>query len=136
MKEAPPADLAQVEDVAAVWPDRGDREFMTRLWRSYVVPRTQAIREAQGRGVYILELLAVHPGCQRLGAGKALVQWGTRAADEQGVKAIVEGTPVARRLYEQCGLRAQIEEMQFDVGDEFAGRKMPKLTFMVREPKS
>lgn len=171
MKEAAPQELDQVEDVEEVWPDEGDREFMTRLWREYVVPRNQAVKDSNGIGVYgkriliekkrisyipniVLELLAVHPDYQRLGAGKALVKWGTKAADEQGLKvkpsvnsvspftnnptlqSIVEGTPVARRLYEQCGLRAEIEEMRFDVGEEFSERKKPKLVFLTREPES
>ena len=33
----------------------------------------------------VLESLAVHPEYQRLGAGSALVTWGTRAADEKGL---------------------------------------------------
>lgn len=37
------------------------------------------------RGI-VLEMLAVHPHFQRLGAGTALVKWGTNAADEQGLK--------------------------------------------------
>lgn len=37
----------------------------------------------------VLELLAVHPDYQRLGAGKALVQWGTKAADEQGLQVVL-----------------------------------------------
>lgn len=52
MKEPPPAELARVEDVEAVWPDEADREFMTRLWRDYVIPRTQAIKGSDGKGVY------------------------------------------------------------------------------------
>ncbi|KAI0101147.1 hypothetical protein F4814DRAFT_106430 [Daldinia grandis] len=134
MKEAPPADLAEEEDVEEIWPDEGDREFMTRLWSDYVIPRSEAIEESGGKGVYVLELLAVDPEYQRLGAGTALVEWGTKAADQQGLQAVVEGTPVARRLYEKCGLRAKIEQMCFNVGDEFAGRKKPKLIFMTREP--
>ncbi|KAF2176940.1 hypothetical protein K469DRAFT_721203 [Zopfia rhizophila CBS 207.26] len=135
MKEPPPAELDKVENVEEVWPDEDDLEFMTRLWRDYVIPRTQAIKDSYGKGIYVLELLAVHPGYQRLGAGTALVKWGTKAADERGLKAVVEGTPVARRLYEQCGLRAEIEEMRFDVGEEFIGRRKPKLIYMTREPK-
>ncbi|OTA88397.1 hypothetical protein M434DRAFT_399049 [Hypoxylon sp. CO27-5] len=135
MKEAPPADLDKIEDVKEVWPDEGDREFMTRLWRDYVVPRTQVINGSSGKGVYVLELLAVHPDYQRLGAGTALVTWGTTAADKQGLNAVVEGTPIARHLYEQCGLRAEIEEMRFDVGEEFSGRRKPKLNFLTREPE-
>lgn len=104
MKEAPPAELSEAEDVEEFWPDEDDREFMTRLWREYVIPRTQTIKDSGGKGVYgmwksmirkrvwlltfqiVLELLAVHPEFQRLGAGRALVEWGTKAADEQGVK--------------------------------------------------
>lgn len=37
----------------------------------------------------VLELLAVHPDHQRLGAGTALVKWGTKAADEQGLKVMI-----------------------------------------------
>ncbi|KAI1472617.1 uncharacterized protein F4812DRAFT_464701 [Daldinia caldariorum] len=134
MKEAPPAELAKVENVEEVWPDEADREFMTRLWRDYVVPRSKAIEDSGGKGVYVLELLTVHPDYQRLGAGTALVKWGTKAAIEQELQVVVEGTPVARRLYENCGLRTKIEEMRFDVGEEFAGRRKPKLIFMTRGP--
>jgi len=52
MDEAPPAELEKVEDVEEVWPDEKDREFMTRLWREYVVPRSEAIEGSKGRGVY------------------------------------------------------------------------------------
>jgi hypothetical protein len=52
MKEAPPAELDQAEDVVEIWPDVEDREFMTQLWRDYVVPRTRTIEESQGKGVY------------------------------------------------------------------------------------
>ncbi|KAI1633320.1 hypothetical protein F4809DRAFT_623952 [Biscogniauxia mediterranea] len=136
MKEAPPAELVKAENIQEVWPDEADREFMTSLWRSYVIPRTRVVNDANGKGVYVLELLGVHPEYQRLGAGTSLVQWGTCEADKHGVKAVVEGTPVARRLYEKCGLLPQIEEMTFDVGEEFSGRRKPDILFMVREPGS
>ncbi|KAI0449464.1 hypothetical protein F5B21DRAFT_494207, partial [Xylaria acuta] len=136
MKDPPPAELEKAENVEEVWPNGEDREFMTRLWRDYVKPRTQEVNDSGGRGVNVLELLAVHPDHQRLGAGRALVEWGTRAADELAIKAVVEGTPVGRRLYEKCGLRVEIEEMQFDTGEEYAERKKPKLLFMTREPEA
>ncbi|KAI2472240.1 hypothetical protein F4781DRAFT_383912 [Annulohypoxylon bovei var. microspora] len=135
MKEAPPAELEEAENVE-IWPDEGDRKFMASLWKDYVIPRTQVINDAGGKGVYVLELLAVHPGYQRLGAGAALVRWGTSAADEQGVKAVVEGTPAGRPLYAKCGFRTEIEEMRFDTGEEFAERRKPTLVFMTREPQS
>ncbi|KAI1102149.1 hypothetical protein F4804DRAFT_314005 [Jackrogersella minutella] len=41
-KEAPTTELDKFENVEETWPDKGDREYMTRLrlWRDYVVPRT------------------------------------------------------------------------------------------------
>jgi len=38
------------------------------------------------QGQTVLELLAVDPDYQRLGAGNALVSWGTRVADEKSLK--------------------------------------------------
>jgi hypothetical protein len=60
------------------------------------------------------------------------VTWGTKVADELKVRAVVEGTPVGRHLYEKCGFRTEIEEMRFDVGEEFSKRTKPKLIFMIR----
>jgi hypothetical protein len=51
MQEPPPAELHKVEDVNEVWPDEQDREFMTRIWKAYVTPRSKAIEESRG-GVY------------------------------------------------------------------------------------
>ncbi|KAI2610537.1 hypothetical protein GGR54DRAFT_370814 [Hypoxylon sp. NC1633] len=134
MKTAPPAELEKAENIEA-WPDEADREFMARLWKDYVVPRSQAVENSNGKGAYVLELLAVHPDYQRLGAGTALVQWGTNAADELGVQAVVESSPVGRRVYQKCGFHIDIEEMRFDVGERFANRRKPLLTFMTREPQ-
>ncbi|KAI0420552.1 hypothetical protein F5X98DRAFT_11140 [Xylaria grammica] len=134
MKDPPPAELEDDENAEEIWPDRQDREFMARLWREYVKPRTQAVKDSGEKGVYVLELLAVHPDYQGLGAGKALVEWGTAAADRLGIRAVVEGTPAGRRLYEKCGLRVEIEGMEFNTGEEFAARAKPKLFFMTREP--
>lgn len=52
MKESPPSVLAEAENVEEVWPNVDDREFMTRLWRAYVIPRTQSIRDSEGKGIY------------------------------------------------------------------------------------
>lgn len=52
MVEPPPADISEAENVDEVWPDRDDREFMSRLWRSYVTPRSRAVENSGGKGVY------------------------------------------------------------------------------------
>lgn len=51
----------------------------------------------------VLELCFVHPSHRRRGAGRLLVEWGTKKADELGVEAFVESTPDGRPLYESCG---------------------------------
>ncbi|XXH00584.1 hypothetical protein Hte_006932 [Hypoxylon texense] len=125
MKTAPPAELEKAENIET-WPDEDDREFMARLWKDYVIPRSQAVEDSGGKGAY---------DYQRLGAGTALVEWGTNAADELGVKAVVESSPAGRRVYQKCGFRTEIEEMRFDTGERFAKRRKPILIFMSREPQ-
>jgi hypothetical protein len=52
MKELPSADMANWEKVEEIWPDKEDWKFMDRLWRDYIVPRSQAITDSEGKGVY------------------------------------------------------------------------------------
>ncbi|KAF9734585.1 hypothetical protein PMIN01_07488 [Paraphaeosphaeria minitans] len=120
------------EGVRRYWPEEEDREWMGVLWRDYVKPRTGALVGAEGRGVYVLELLAVHPEYRRLGAGAALVNVGLKAAEEKGVDAIIESTDAGGPLYEKCGLKCEIERIVFDVGEQFGGKKTPKLCFMTK----
>ncbi|KAK6065642.1 hypothetical protein SCUP515_11084 [Seiridium cupressi] len=51
MMGLPPSDLVEVENADQVWPAKGDREFMARLWNSYVILRSQGIKESTGKGV-------------------------------------------------------------------------------------
>ena len=56
MHEPPPPELDDTEDVAAVWGklENGETEleFARQLWRSYVVPRSAAIRSSGGNGCW------------------------------------------------------------------------------------
>jgi GNAT superfamily N-acetyltransferase len=74
----------------------------------------------------------VHPEYRRLGAGAALVNAGLKIADEKGIGAVIESTDAGRPLYERCGLKCEIEKMEFNVGEKFSGMKTPKLCFMVK----
>ncbi|KAI6716764.1 GNAT family acetyltransferase [Diplocarpon mali] len=51
----------------------------------------------------VLDLCFTHPSFQKMGAGKLLVGWGTRKADELGVPAWVEGSVFGRGLYQKFG---------------------------------
>lgn len=55
MTEKPPQTLEEAEgeeEVERYWPEEGDRDWMKVLWREYVKPRTKAVVEAEGRGLY------------------------------------------------------------------------------------
>ena len=138
-KELMPSELAETDDVEEVWPDKNDREYMARLWRDYVVPMNDAVEESGGKGVYILELIAVLPDYQGCGAGASLVKWGIDAADQQGLPSCVVGTPVARRLYEKSGMIPDAGTVRIEVGEgfpEFSEKRRPELTFFTREVRS
>ncbi|KAI0438355.1 hypothetical protein F4803DRAFT_535469 [Xylaria telfairii] len=135
MKDVPPSKLEDAEDVAEVWPDMNDRIFMASLGEDYAEPRSQAIKDSAVNGIYVLELLAVYPAYRHIiGAGTALVTWGTQAADTLHVKAVVEGTLAGRRLYENCGFVIEADKIFFQHAEKFPARPKPKLIFMVRKP--
>lgn len=52
MKDIPPQKLENAENVEEIWPDVNDRKFMAAMWEEYVKPRTQAVRDSHGKGVY------------------------------------------------------------------------------------
>ncbi|KAF2667561.1 hypothetical protein BT63DRAFT_456862 [Microthyrium microscopicum] len=131
-----PSYLGDIENLEKHWPDGENREFVVQLWKNFVYPRNQAITESNGKGVYALELLAIHPDYQRMGAGKALVDWGNKKADELRLQGVVEATSFGVPLYEKCGFHSQIEEMAFATDEKFNGRQKPKLTFLTREPET
>jgi hypothetical protein len=51
----------------------------------------------------VLDICYTSPKHHRRGAGKLLVEWGAKKADEMGVTCFVEASLVGRRLYEGCG---------------------------------
>jgi GNAT superfamily N-acetyltransferase len=48
-------------------------------------------------------MITTHPAHQHRGAGSMLVKWGTEIADAMRVECFIEGTALAKRLYESCG---------------------------------
>ena len=50
-----------------------------------------------------LSIIATEPGQGRRGAGKMLMQWGVERADEAGVEAFLEASPMGVGLYRGFG---------------------------------
>ena len=137
-KNPTPEDVKEFEDVDAIWGAIGEgdaeKRFVEQTWYSFVQPRRKALFEApKEKGIMVLEVLTVHPESQYGGLGERLTQWGCAKADEAGVEAVVESTPLARKCYQKCGFSVEIEHIVFDVSDEFKARRLPDLSFMRRE---
>lgn len=52
MEEVPSANIDELDDVNDVWPDAGDAEYIRRLWRKYVIPRSDVVASSDGAGIY------------------------------------------------------------------------------------
>lgn len=66
-----------------------------------------------------------------------LVQWGCDIADEMGVEAFIEGTAIARRLYESCGFVATPTNWIFvDVPEKWKHKPKIKYFFFERQPRA
>lgn len=51
-----------------------------------------------------------------------LMKWGTDIADAMGVKSYIEGTIIARRLYESYGFVASKDWLTVPVEDKWKGK--------------
>ncbi|MCJ1281217.1 hypothetical protein MMC26_000535 [Xylographa opegraphella] len=116
------------------WESAEEREWAAALWAPLGAVRARAVERAGGK-LLLLHLLCVDPTRQRGGAGTALMQWGTKIADENGVEAILESTVAGRHLYEQNGF-CVVEKMEWDMPDKFAGRAKPELFYMRRPART
>ncbi|RMZ16531.1 hypothetical protein D0859_17319 [Hortaea werneckii] len=74
-----------------------ERAYAGAMGKLFVQPRNEAIF-ASGGNLVSLDILTIDPKFQRKGIGNALVQWGTRKADELGVEAVVESSVFGKAL--------------------------------------
>lgn len=65
----------------------------------------------------VLDMCFTHPDYHRRGAGKMLLEWGTKKADELGVKGFVEASIDGRQLYEKYGF-VVTEHVRLRGGDQ------------------
>jgi predicted N-acetyltransferase YhbS len=82
-------------------------------------------------GKIVLSFLAVDPSAQRTGAGTALVRWGTKRADADGLPIFLSASLVAAPLYERLGWETKDLGM---VRYPITGMEV-LFTYMVREPR-
>lgn len=74
----------------------------------------------QGKTYWFLKVLTIDPPYQRKGLGTLLVKWGTKKADQDGVDAWLESSPMGKGAYLKAGFRVlgmdRVEEKRAEKG--------------------
>lgn len=81
-----------------------------------------------------LAMLHTDPKFQGRGAGRKLVEWGTKKADELDLPAYLEASPSGHPLYLRCGFQ-DFDIMKFDMS-RYGGNGVYDEVLMLREPSS
>ncbi|KAF7884667.1 uncharacterized protein EAF02_005003 [Botrytis sinoallii] len=106
-------------------------------WAEYLINwiHQHQISRTKGEPCVILDILTTHPSYQRLGAGTLLMQYGTTIADSLGLPAYIEGTVIAKHLYESHGFKAVPDRyIEVDVPEKWKERQeRPKIEFYFYE---
>ncbi|KAK6066375.1 acetyltransferase [Seiridium cupressi] len=127
-------------DVAAVYPDdEREQRYLSQLLASLHKNRLELIKEkakpeSKQKSVMVLDLCVTDPAFQRRGVAKNLVKWGLDEAKRRGdIEASTEASIMGRHVYKQLGFHG-VEEIIFEVDEEFQERSMPSNLFMRTRP--
>ncbi|KAH6707653.1 hypothetical protein DL95DRAFT_438796 [Leptodontidium sp. 2 PMI_412] len=133
--ETPLTEEQMKEELTVDWhPDEESNQWAQHIIRSV---HSHRLRRTKGGVCCVLDMMSTHPDHHRRGAGKMLVQWGCDIADKMGVEAFIEGTFIARRLYESCGFVATPTDWIFvDVPEKLKHKPQIKYYFFERQPKA
>ena len=97
-------------------------------------PLRRAQAEVMGdRSYFMLNTLATHPDHHRKGAGRILLDWGMRKADEEGWVTYLDSSSLARPIYEKVGFEL-VREIEFD-RKPWGGEGIDWMGSMVRQPR-
>ncbi|KAF3053140.1 hypothetical protein E8E11_010448 [Didymella keratinophila] len=83
---------------------------------------------------FMLNSLATHPEHQGRGAGKMLLDWGMKKADDEQLVMYLDGTQVAKPIYEQRGFEVK-RAVEWD-RTVWGGEGVDVHYSMVREPRT
>ncbi|GAB7333261.1 hypothetical protein MBLNU13_g04906t2 [Cladosporium sp. NU13] len=96
---------------AAPWAEGNQRVIVEQLLATTAEIRG---RMWQGKPHAVMGLLCVHPGFQRQGMGKELVQWGSRKAAELDLTVHLEASPEGLPLYRSLNETLVVGADQWD----------------------
>ncbi|TAQ86669.1 hypothetical protein B7494_g5028 [Chlorociboria aeruginascens] len=94
------------EEELPEWPETADQAFGNYFFGTLDRKRREIMHPpARWKGYYYLELVATLPSYQGKGAAGMLIEWGLERADQMGVEAYLEASPVGKRIYERHGFK-------------------------------
>ncbi|QUC19982.1 uncharacterized protein UV8b_04223 [Ustilaginoidea virens] len=137
--DAPATDWRRALNVDEVCPgDAAAQRYLVQVMQSLQRQRVGVVRQkasASPPSVMVLDLCAVDPAFQGRGVAKRMVQWGLEEAKARGgLECILEASVMGRRVYEKLGFRQQGPEIEYEVDEQFAGRRRPSNVFMRTGP--
>lgn len=102
---------------------------------SLINPLRAAQKEIMGteQPYLMLNSLATHPDQRGRGAAKLLLDWGLKKADSDGLVTYLDGTVMARPIYEKNGFKL-VKDLEWD-RVPWGGEGRDWLACMVRQPQ-
>ncbi|CAN9180317.1 unnamed protein product [Alternaria alternata] len=91
--------------------DESDPELFKSLYTLFNSNKREILGN---RPYYVLDTLATLQAHERRGAGSMLVRWGCARADEVGVEAFLEASPMGAPMYAQHGFQP-VKEVSIDL---------------------
>ncbi|KAF2031002.1 hypothetical protein EK21DRAFT_88518 [Setomelanomma holmii] len=111
--------------------DESEPEMLAALFELFNAQK----RKSLGTQLYMcLDTLVTLPQHERKGAGSMLVRWGCDKADEAGVVAYLEASPVGAPMYARHGFE-KVAELEFDLR-KWGGEEVMKFIPMLRPAKA
>ncbi|CAK7245007.1 MAG: hypothetical protein STHCBS139747_006573 [Sporothrix thermara] len=119
----------------SVMPSDGDRELaseffydLERQHKRFMAPEAGAPEGAQQRPHWYLALIATHRDFQGRGAAGALLRYGEKRADAQGVPCYLDATPNGRPVYTSASHGFREVDTRHYMGGTY------EQVFMIRDP--
>lgn len=85
--------------------DKKEKQDPSLLNRFFAKMNRTREETMKAKSYWYLKLLCISPNHQRKGLGTKLLRWGVDKAEEQGIDAYLESSPMGKRAYLKAGFR-------------------------------
>lgn len=132
--------IPEAPDLSALYPgDERQQRYLAQALASLHKKRLETLVEkaksdSKQKSMFVLDMCVTDPAFQRRGIAKRLVQWGLDEAKRRDdLELTTEGSTMGRHVYKQLGFQ-EVEDVVYEVDEEFRDRSMPPNVFMRTRP--